>query len=90
MQLQPVDDTSYAGAVAALGSHVKQAMATWVARDAITAAPRAYVSLVGTDPTDRSIRVVSAPGIVGNPADASKAEDVVRRYAADALGIFTC
>jgi len=89
MQLQPVDDNSYAGAVAALGSHVKQALATWVARDAITAAPRAYVSLVGTDPTDQSARVVSAPGIVGNPADALMAEDVVRRYAADALGIFT-
>jgi hypothetical protein len=89
MQLQPVDDTSYAGAVAALGSHIKQALATWVARDAITAAPRAYVSLVGTDPTSRSARVVSAPGIVGNAADAITAEQIVRRYAADALGMLT-
>ncbi len=89
MQLQPVDDASYPGAVAALGSHVKQAMATWVARDAITAAPRAYVSLVGTDPADRSARIVSALGIVGTPSDARTAEAVVRRYAAEALGIST-
>ena len=88
MQLQPVDEASYPGAVAALGSHVKQALATWVARDAITAAPRAYVSLVGTDPATQAARVVSAAGIVGNPADATMAEDVVGRYAAEALGIF--
>jgi hypothetical protein len=87
MQLQPVDENSYPGAVAALGSHVKQAMATWVARDAISAMPRAYVSLLGTDPSSQSARVVSALGIVGSPEDGPAAEDVIRRYASQALGI---
>ncbi len=84
MQLQPVDDSSLCGAIAALGSAARNAQATWVARDALTAKPRAYVALVADD---QSARVTSAPGIVGNAVDAQTAADVVRRYAAQALGL---
>ena len=84
MQLQPVDDGSICGAIAALGSSARDAQATWVARDAVTAKPRAYVALIASDD---EARVVAAPGIVGNESDAQTASDVVRRYASQALGL---
>lgn len=84
MQLQPVDDSSECGAIAALGSAARKAQATWVARDAISAKPRAYVALITSGAT---ARIASAPGIVGDNEDARVAADVVRRYAYDALGV---
>ena len=84
MQLQPVDDSSLCGAIAALGSAARNSQATWVARDALTAKPRAYVALVAHQQT---ARVTAAPGIVGDACDAQTAADVVRRYASQALGL---
>ena len=84
MQLQPVDDSSECGAIAALGSAARKAQATWVASDAISAKPRAYVALIATG---TSARVASAPGIVGDAEDARVAADVVRRYATTELGL---
>lgn len=84
MQLQPIDDTSRCGAIAALGRNARTAQAAWVARDAITAAPRAYVALVAVD---GEVDVVSAPGIVGTDEDAATASEVVTRFARDGLGV---
>ncbi|MFA7265332.1 MAG: hypothetical protein WC054_03375 [Candidatus Nanopelagicales bacterium] len=84
MQLQPIDDSSECGAIAALGSAARKAQATWVARDAISARPRAYVALIANG---TSARITSAPGIVGDAEDARVAADVVRRYATAELGL---
>ena len=84
MQLQPVDESSECGAIAALGSSARAATAAWVARDAVTAQPRAYVGLITSGST---ARIASAPGIVGDAEDARVAADVVRRYASQALGL---
>ncbi len=86
MQLQPVDDSSECGAIAALGSSAHAAEATWVARDAVTAQPRAYVALITSGST---ARIASAPGIIGDAEDARVAADVVARYASQALGLST-
>ena len=84
MQLQPVDDASLCGAIAALGSSARNSQGTWVAKDIVTAKARAYVALVPGEPT---ARVVAAPGIVGSEHDAEVAAEVIRRYASQALGL---
>ena len=84
MQLQPVDDASLCGAIAALGSSARDSQGTWVARDIVSAKARAYVALVAGDPT---AKVVAAPGIVGSENDAQVAAEVIRRYAAAELGL---
>lgn len=85
MQLQPVDEDSECGAIAALGSSARDDGAIcWVARDAVTAQPRAYVALLTSG---SSTRIASVPGIVGDAEDARIAADVIRRYAAEALGL---
>lgn len=86
MQLQPVDDSSICGAIAALGSSARESQATWVARDITSAQPRAYVALVTSQ---NSATVVAAPGIVGSQDDARTASDIIRRYASEALGLTT-
>ena len=70
------------GALAALGTQAKHSIATWVARDATTAVPRAYVALLG-DWT--KFTVAAAPGIVGSEEDAKRAAEVVTRFANSAL-----
>ena len=84
MQLLPVDDRSRCGAVAALGRSVADSTYVWVARDAVTALPRAYVAIV-TQPDDSSMTVRSAPGLNGNDADAAAAAEIIERYAKSAL-----
>ncbi len=90
MQLLPVDDRSRCGAVAALGRSVADAQHVWVARDATTALPRAYVAIVTSEQANENSAIVrSAPGLNGNDSDAEAAADVVRRYADQALGLAT-
>ena len=84
MQLQPVDDGSICGAIAALGSSARDAQATWVARDAVTAkrAPTSHLSPRMTRSQDRR-RTRDRR----QRSDAQTASDVVRRYASQALGL---
>jgi hypothetical protein len=84
MQLQPMDGRSRAGAVAALGNAARSGDAVWVARDAISAMPRAYVALINSE---RAPELRSAPGLSGDTDDAQAAADVVRRFAKSALGL---
>lgn len=84
MQLQTLDESSRCGAVAALGRDACSQSAVWVARDIVTALPRAYVALI-TNPGPPSIR--SAAGLAGTESDAQAAAAIVRRYAVDALGL---
>ncbi|MGV1036746.1 MAG: hypothetical protein ACOYD0_06930 [Candidatus Nanopelagicales bacterium] len=84
MQLQPIDATSRAGAMAALGTLVRRATAVWVARDATTAVPRAYAALIANG---GQFEVRSAPGLNGDAADAAEAREVIRRFAQNGLGL---
>lgn len=84
MQLQPIDDTSRCGAIAALGRRYFSSQGAWVARDAVSANPRAYVAIIGdADAVD----IVAAAGIVGTDEDAAAAVAVVRRFAREGLGL---
>ena len=72
--------------MAALGTTAASANAVWVARDAISSLPRAYVALSASDDV---AKICSAPGLDGSATDAGLAEAAVRRYAHDALGLIT-
>lgn len=84
MQLQPIDEASQCGAFAALGKQVVTASGAWVARDAVTASPRAYVALIDSAGEPE---VVAAAGLFGDAQDAQQAADVVTRFAAAQLGL---
>lgn len=84
LQLQPVDDRAACGAIAALGNDFRDSSAAWVARDSITAAPRAYAALVLRE---SQWAVVTACGILGDAADAHRAGEVVTRFAKSALDL---
>ena len=84
MQLQPIDDSSRCGAIAALGRRFLSSRGAWVARDAVTATPRAYVAILGDT---EAVDIVAAAGIVGTDEDAVTAAAVVRRFAREGLGL---
>ena len=88
MQLIPVDPASRPGALAALGGCIGSACHVWVARDAVTALPLAYVAIVTkAQGPDASATIHSAPGLNGNDEDAANAAGVVRRYAIEAVDL---
>ncbi|MEI8080923.1 MAG: hypothetical protein WCI74_03665 [Actinomycetes bacterium] len=84
LQLGPVDSSSRTGAIASLGSFIGKDSTVWVARDATTAIPRAYVAL---NRSGHRASVASAIGLDGTHEDACQAADAVRRYAVGALGL---
>lgn len=79
MELVQVSEGSRSGALAALGSCVRDADSVWMARDAFTHLPRAYVSVK----LSQSLRVTSAPGLAGTDDDAHQAAGVVRAHCAE-------
>ncbi|MEI6622938.1 MAG: hypothetical protein WCP28_13630 [Actinomycetes bacterium] len=84
LQLGPVDASSRTGAIASLGSVISKDSTVWVARDATTAIPRAYVAL---NRRGQTASVASAIGLDGTREDARQAADAVRRFAVGALGL---
>lgn len=85
MQLIPLGSPRDNLALAALGRAVVEAPMAWVARDCVTALPRAYVALNWSPCGDA--RVASAPGITGTDQDADDAGAVVARFAQSGLGL---
>lgn|GEM_PF-6677290 len=81
IQLQPLDAASRPGAVAALGAHARDGSPVWVARDALSGLPRAYVAAVIND---GQFTLYSSAGLHGDDNDAQDSRAVVDRFLREA------